>query len=82
MGKEVDPVSSVKPNMEAGDSNSPWLVTSKALETARAVMYTSPAWFNLGAMVGLIFGGCCSNVRKTQRELIIYTQRRLLKWVM
>ena len=36
---------------------------SNALSVAGAVVQsTVPAWIQTGVMVGLIFGGCCSNV--------------------
>jgi UDP-xylose/UDP-N-acetylglucosamine transporter B4 len=31
----------------------------------RIFMETIPQWMAVGAMLGLIFGGCCSNVRKS-----------------
>ena len=67
MAKEVDPVSSLKSTGHASNIDSLRLVISKAIETARVVVHTTPAWFHFGVMVGLIFGGCCSNVRKTRR---------------
>ena len=40
------------------------LAWHKALATAGAVAHTTlPAWIQTAVMVGLIFGGCCSNVR-------------------
>ncbi len=65
--KEVDPISSLQSTGHASNSDSQRLVMSKAIETARAVGHTTPVWLNFGIMVGLIFGGCCSNVRKTRR---------------
>jgi hypothetical protein len=36
---------------------------SNALDVAGAVIQTTvPAWIQTGVMIGLIFGGCCSNV--------------------
>lgn len=65
--KEADQDPSLQSTGHASNSDSPRLVMSKAIETARTMGHTTPVWLNFGIMVGLIFGGCCSNVRKTRR---------------
>jgi UDP-xylose/UDP-N-acetylglucosamine transporter B4 len=41
--------------------------TSKIMGFAgRFVIETLPQWLTVGAMLGLIFGGCCSNVRASE----------------
>lgn len=67
IAKEVDPASSLLPRAHASSYYSPQLVVFKAIDAARTMLHTTPAWFDFGIMVGLIFGGCCSNVRKTLR---------------
>lgn len=74
MAKEVDPVSALQSTGQARNFHPPQLVISKAIEALHAVVHTTPAWLNFGIMVSLIFGGCCSNVRKIQRMMIsLYT---------
>lgn len=43
----------------------------------RIFIETIPQWLAVGAMLGLIFGGCCSNVRNPCRHLGISVAARL-----
>lgn len=67
MPMEADLMSTLHPRGQAREFKSPRLMMSKAYKAVHAVVHTSPAWLNFGIMIGLIFGGCCSNVRHTQR---------------
>ncbi len=65
VAKEIDAAPSLERAEQAKYSSSGRHTMSKAIGFAGAVVHTTiPAWFNFGVMVALIFGGCCSNVRK------------------
>ena len=64
--KKVDDAPSIDTTGQARGSNSQRLTMSNAIGAASEMLHTTPAWFNFGIMVVLIFGGCCSNVSATQ----------------
>jgi solute carrier family 35 (UDP-xylose/UDP-N-acetylglucosamine transporter), member B4 len=52
----------------------------------RIFIETIPQWLAIGAMLGLIFGGCCSNVSEYGRNRVMmykkeaYDSHRFLRW--